>query len=617
MADRVGQQLGNYRLIRLLGRGGFAEVYLGEHLRLSTQAAIKVLHTSLEAHDVEGFLREAKTVAGLKHPHIVRVFDFDVENHTPFLVMDYLPNGNVRRSYPKGTLLPPQTIVSYVTQVASALQYAHDEKLIHRDVKPENMLLDQANTLVLTDFGIALMTQSSRHQSTQDVAGTAAYMAPEQFQGHPRRASDQYALGVVVYEWLTGDKPFHGSFSEIASQHLFVPPPSLCRKESTITPAVERVVLLALEKDPDKRFRSVKAFATALEQAYQNTQVSPEFPSVPLSSFASATVSGEQNLQAELPIAEIAPAPEQPASQTSLRSPFTVPSPPETPSGSPTPLSSSVLPPFIAAQRPLRSDEPQTGQHIRQEIPENVGTGPLPTLAPTSTPPRSLVIPPRRMFSLMMSSMVAIVLLVVLLLVNGIVPARIATPTATAIPKNTPTPTPIPTVNITQFPLPTANSQPGEITRGLDGNLWFTEWSGNKIGRISPDGTVTEFPLPTAKSQPSGITAGPDGNLWFTEWNGDNGDEIGRITPNGTITEFPLPAFRSQPWRITVGADDNLWFTENNSDKIGRISLSGTITEFPFPTAKSASEGITTGPDGNVWFTDAGDNEIGRITIAL
>src|SRR5437588_8838431 len=147
--------------------------------------------------------------------------------------MDYLPNGNVRQRHPKGTVLPLLTIVSYVTQIASALQYAHDEKLIHRDIKPENMLLDRDNTLVLSDFGIALMVQSSRYQSTQEVAGTAAYMAPEQFQGHPQRASDQYALGVVVYEWLTGDRPFHGSFAEIASQHLFVPSPPLRAKVPT------------------------------------------------------------------------------------------------------------------------------------------------------------------------------------------------------------------------------------------------------------------------------------------------------------------------------------------------------------------------------------------------
>jgi len=274
MADRVGQQLGHYRLVRLLGRGGFAEVYLGEHLRLETQVAVKILHTSLEDDDVEGFLREAQIVAHLKHPFIVRVFDFDVENHTPYLVMDYLSNGNVRRSYPKGTPLPLETIVSYAKQVASALQYAHDQKLIHRDIKPENLLLDQDNTIVLSDFGIALMAQSSRYQSTQEVAGTAAYMAPEQFQGHPQRASDQYALGVVVYEWLTGDHPFHGSFTEIASQHIFVPPPPLRERVPKISPDIEKVVLTALEKDPHRRFGSVRAFTTALEHACQPVQPS-------------------------------------------------------------------------------------------------------------------------------------------------------------------------------------------------------------------------------------------------------------------------------------------------------------------------------------------------------
>jgi serine/threonine protein kinase len=269
MSQHLGQQFGSYRLLRLLGKGGFAEVYLGEHVRLKSQAAIKVLHSTVEDDDADNFFREAQTVARLKHRHIVRVFDFDVEHHTPFLVMDYLPRGNVRRSYPKDSPLPLEILVHYVRQIASALQYAHDQKLIHRDIKPENMLLDEDNTIVLTDFGIALIAQSSRYQSTQEVAGTAAYMAPEQFQGHPHRASDQYALGVVAYEWLTGTRPFHGTFTEIASQHLFVPPPALREKAPNISPEVEQVILTALEKDPQKRFGSVQAFANALGQASQ------------------------------------------------------------------------------------------------------------------------------------------------------------------------------------------------------------------------------------------------------------------------------------------------------------------------------------------------------------
>ncbi|HCI78979.1 MAG TPA: hypothetical protein DHW02_04745, partial [Ktedonobacter sp.] len=148
---------------------------------------------------------------------------------------------------------------------------AHDAKLIHRDIKPENMLLDEHNNLLLSDFGIALIAQSTRYQNTQDIIGTAAYMAPEQLQGKPRRASDQYALGIVVYEWLCGDRPFHGSFTEIYSQQLFVAPPSLQEKMPTLHPDVEAAVRMALAKEPAQRFDSVQAFAAALERACQQS----------------------------------------------------------------------------------------------------------------------------------------------------------------------------------------------------------------------------------------------------------------------------------------------------------------------------------------------------------
>ncbi len=267
MADRVGQLLGNYRLIQLLGQGTFSEVYLGEHMYLHTQAAIKVLYGQLANHDVAGFLTEARTIAHLRHPHIVQVLDFGVQDTTPFLVMDYAPGGTLRQRYPKGTPLPLDTVLTYVMQVAEALQYAHQEKLIHRDVKPENMLLGRNNKVLLSDFGIAIMIQSSHQQQAQGTAGTVAYMAPEQLQGKPRPASDQYALGVVVYEWLCGDHPFHGTLAELYSQHLFVPPPPLQEKVPAIPTAVEQVVLKALAKDPKERFASVLAFATALEEA--------------------------------------------------------------------------------------------------------------------------------------------------------------------------------------------------------------------------------------------------------------------------------------------------------------------------------------------------------------
>ncbi len=202
MADYVGQQLGNYRIIRLLGTGGFAEVYLGEHIRLNTQAAIKVLHTQLTDKEMEEFLNEARTIARLDHPNIVRVYEFDVRGGIPFLVMTYAPNGTLRQRHPRGTMLPLPTIVPYVRQIADALQYAHDSKLIHRDIKPENMLVGKRNEILLSDFGIATVARTTRSETDQQIAGTAAYMSPEQIQGHARFASDQYSLGIVVYEWL-------------------------------------------------------------------------------------------------------------------------------------------------------------------------------------------------------------------------------------------------------------------------------------------------------------------------------------------------------------------------------------------------------------------------------
>jgi serine/threonine protein kinase len=261
VADYGGKQLGNYQLLHLLGKGGFGEVYLGKNIHLdSLQAAIKVLDVQLIDNNVEKFRQEAEIIARLKHPHIVHILDFGVEDKTAYLAMDYAPNGTLRQRYPKGTRLSIDKILPYVKQVAAALQYAHDQKIIHRDIKPENMLLDQNDEVLLSDFGIAVVAHSTASQVSEKAIGTPVYIAPEQLQGKPRLASDQYALGIVVYEWLCGDLPFHDAFTE-------VPPPPLHEKVPMILPEVEQVVMKALAKDPKDRFESVQAFATALEQA--------------------------------------------------------------------------------------------------------------------------------------------------------------------------------------------------------------------------------------------------------------------------------------------------------------------------------------------------------------
>lgn len=270
MLDRSGQQIGSYRLVRRLGQGGFAEVYLGEHIHLKTSVAIKLLIRQMTPQDVSDFMHEARTAAALIHPHIARILDFGFDNSFPFLVMDYASNGTLRQLYPRGSSLPLQELLPYIKQVASALQYAHEHKVVHRDVKPENILLGANKEVLLGDFGIAIPAHQTHSMSLQNVFGSVHYMAPEHTQGKARAASDQYSLGVIVYELLYGQPPFTGSTPiEIAMKHQSQMPESLQAKVPSLSPRVEEVVLKALAKDPHQRFTSVQDFVDALEQAAQ------------------------------------------------------------------------------------------------------------------------------------------------------------------------------------------------------------------------------------------------------------------------------------------------------------------------------------------------------------
>ena len=268
MFSLVGQQLGNYHLHALLGRGGFADVYLGEHLLLQTHAAIKVLHAEMTGQELQRFIQEARTVAQLRHANIIRVLDFGVSGTTSFLVMDFAVYGSLHHLHPHGTLLPLATIVSYVKQIASALHYAHQQEIIHRDVKPENLLMDAEGSLLLSDFGLAIPVRSTQSSAIQAPFGTVRYMAPEQIRGKACPASDQYALAVIVYEWLSGTYPFDGESSiSIAVHHLIDPPPALRERIPDLAPSIEQVVMRALAKEPSERYPTILAFAEALKAA--------------------------------------------------------------------------------------------------------------------------------------------------------------------------------------------------------------------------------------------------------------------------------------------------------------------------------------------------------------
>jgi serine/threonine protein kinase len=271
MTDHVGRRFGDYHLIRSLGKGSFAKVYLGTHTTLGKQVAVKVLHACLANEEVESFRDEARAIASLKHPNIVRVLDFGIEDTAPYIVMEYFPNGSLSQRLPSGTAMPLATVVSYVQQIAAALQFAHDRKLVHCDLKPENILVESDSNLLLSDFGIAVITQSRGRtgNSQLDEVGTPSYMAPEQFQGNPCYASDQYSLALITYEWLCGTPLVRESHRAMSAQDLPAYSFSLNKGDHTIAPVLEEVVRKGLARDPQQRFPSISAFAQALERAAQ------------------------------------------------------------------------------------------------------------------------------------------------------------------------------------------------------------------------------------------------------------------------------------------------------------------------------------------------------------
>ena len=163
---------------------------------------------------------------------------------------------------------------------------------------------------------------------------------------------------------------------------------------------------------------------------------------------------------------------------------------------------------------------------------------------------------------------------------------------------------------INEYTLPTANSRPHSIVQGSDGNLWFTEYGNNKIGKITTGNTITEYGVLTANSGPHDIAKGPDGNIWFTEV---GGNKIGSITTSGVVSEYSIPSAGSSPYGIAAGTGNTLWFAEYNGNKIGKITTSGVITEYPVPTATSRPFGITTDSNGNAWFTELASDKIGKV----
>lgn len=262
-------RLGAYELIRRLGEGGMAQVYLARDVRLGREVAVKVLDTRLAERPGfrERFLREARVAAALDHPNIVPLYDFGDTEHMLYLVMPFVSGGSLQDVLRRAPL-PAGEVVTYGSQMTDALDYAHKRGVVHRDVKPANMLLHADGRLMLSDFGLAkILGPNSRPAAPRGHpdAGTPEYMAPEQIEGRTDERSDIYALGVVLYLLLTGHLPFTGSTSAAVMEgHLYRIPEDPRSLNPAVTPAMQAVIARALAKHSEDRFQSAGELGAAL-----------------------------------------------------------------------------------------------------------------------------------------------------------------------------------------------------------------------------------------------------------------------------------------------------------------------------------------------------------------
>ena len=282
MPDWIGATIGKVRIEKHLAKGGMAEVYLGTHLTLDRPVAVKVLHSHIEEdQDMKmRFQREAKVVAGLRHPNIVQIYDFDTLDGHPYIVMEYLRGPSLawylKTLHERSEKMQPQHIARLLGKLAEALDYAHGEVVIHRDVKPGNIMLharaggsrsmftDQIDPIV-TDFGLVRIMHSTTQTASGLVSGTPAYISPEQAQGlKVDRRTDIYSLGVVLYEILAGRVPFEGETNwTIIYKHIHETPPPI----PGIQPAIQHVLYRALAKSPDERYQTCGELVAGYEEA--------------------------------------------------------------------------------------------------------------------------------------------------------------------------------------------------------------------------------------------------------------------------------------------------------------------------------------------------------------
>jgi serine/threonine protein kinase len=272
-----GTKLGQYEIQEFIGQGAMGTVYRAYHAQLDRTGAVKVMQAiSPDRDSIARFRHEAQAIARMRHPNILNVFDFGEYEGTPYMIVEYVPGGSLAGRMSLGPL-DRATALRFLRGVAAALDYAHSQGIVHRDVKPANVLLERDETPVLADFGLAKMLQGSSVKSLTGVTtGTPAYMAPEQVTGgQVGPAADRYSLATIAYEMLTGSIPFEGEgVMELLYAHVHRDPALPSSIKSGLNESVDAVIMRGLAKDPKSRWGSCDAFVTALAAAL-GSKVSP------------------------------------------------------------------------------------------------------------------------------------------------------------------------------------------------------------------------------------------------------------------------------------------------------------------------------------------------------
>src|SRR5215475_8963474 len=252
---------GRYRLEAKLGSGGMSTVYLGRDQTLDREVAIKVMHREMseQADQLERFRQEARAVAKLSHPNVVTVIDAGEDGGYPYIVFEYVEGETLKQRIAREGALDPQEAIAYAIEIARGLSMAHARNMVHRDIKPQNILIDAEGRAKLTDFGISRQLEQDGMTATGRVLGTTDYVAPEQAMGRGAdQRSDIYALGVVLYEMFTGEVPFHAdSQVGVAMKHVNEEMPDVQQHRPEISAAAALVVERATAKDPAKRYQDV------------------------------------------------------------------------------------------------------------------------------------------------------------------------------------------------------------------------------------------------------------------------------------------------------------------------------------------------------------------------